>query len=274
MNLHAEKKKSLPVILYLLVAVTALFTPYFTGTLETATMVAVYVCCVLLFFAVTLYVYFQDQVLFTSILFFLLLFSFHPFMRCQERILDINFTGITHVAPILVYFISVFCFKRLKRTVTWIRCGKLETGTVALMVTMTILSAAGLLVWVYFMKPDLGSVIDTVPSWKVPLLVLGGIGFSISNAFVEEFIFRGVLWDGLKRSFSAPLVTVLVQAAVFGGWHFRGVPGGAVGSSMVFIWGIFLGLIRQRSKGMLAPIIGHFFADLTIFFILFVLSRW
>ena len=39
----------------------------------------------------------------------------------------------------------------------------------------------------------------------------------------------------------------------------------------VFIWSIFLGIIRHRSKGMLPPLIAHFFADLSIVIIILFL---
>jgi hypothetical protein len=37
---------------------------------------------------------------------------------------------------------------------------------------------------------------------------------------------------------------------------------------MVFAWGIFLGILRKRSGGMIVPVAGHIGADITVFFIL------
>jgi hypothetical protein len=105
------------------------------------------------------------------------------------------------------------------------------------------------------------------------LLALGGLFFALSNGVVEELIFRGVLWDALRGAFSQVIAAVLVQAALFGLWHWKGFPGGPSGMTLVFVWGLFLGWIRSRSDGMLAPFISHVCADLTIFSILSILAR-
>jgi membrane protease YdiL (CAAX protease family) len=44
------------------------------------------------------------------------------------------------------------------------------------------------------------------------------------------------------------------------------------GVAMAAVYGFFIGLIRHHSGGMLAPVVTHFFADLTIFIILAVLA--
>jgi membrane protease YdiL (CAAX protease family) len=268
-----QKRGFTQFVLYLVVALAALFSPYFLDALKTAASIVLYICGTLLFCIVTIYMHNRNRVAFTSVLFFLLLFVIHPLLRYQERMLAINFTGVTHAVPVLIYFTVVLSCRRLRAVVSWLRGGRIDIVTVALMVMMIALSAAGLVVWVLLLKPDLGRFITSVPPWNMPILIVGGVGFAVSNALVEEFIFRGVLWDGLKGACNKPPAVLLIQAAVFGGWHFRGFPGGAVGVSMVFAWGVFLGLVRQRSRGMVAPLITHFFADLTIFFILLAIVK-
>ena len=72
----------------------------------------------------------------------------------------------------------------------------------------------------------------------MPLLVVYGVLFAAFNACFEEFITRALLYDGF--------------------------PGGPVGVVMVFVWSLFLGAMRWTSGGMVAPLVAHFFADLTI----------
>ena len=79
---------------------------------------------------------------------------------------------------------------------------------------------------------------------------------------------RAVLFDGFTYIFKNVTIVILFQALVFSLWHYNGFPGGIVGIILVFIWSIFLGAIRHRSKGMLPPVIAHFFADLSIVIII------
>jgi len=266
-------KDQIPLALYLLAAAAALFSPYvFDSTGRTAT-IALYACGVLLFFAVSFYFSRQNRVMFTSVLFFALLFVSYPLIKYQQETIDLQFPGVMFAVPVLVYFSLVVLIKKLRSSVSWLRIGSFDIITVLLIAVMTVLTGAGLLGWVFLLKPDLDTFKVMLPSWKLPLLVLGGFGFALTNSLVEEFMYRGVLWDGLSGHIGKPLPVILVQAGLFGIWHFRGFPGGAVGIIMVFVWGIFLGLVRERSKGMIAPIVSHICADLTIFFMLLLVLK-
>jgi len=79
------------------------------------------------------------------------------------------------------------------------------------------------------------------------------------------------LYDGFLRVFKSTTAVILCQAVVFALWHFQGFPGGAVGIMMVFVWSVFLGALRFRSGGMIAPLIAHFLADLSVAVILLFL---
>ena len=99
------------------------------------------------------------------------------------------------------------------------------------------------------------------------LLIPAGIGFAVSNAFAEELLYRGVIREGL-RGMVSPVVEVLITSTLFGIAHLTGFPSGVVGIAMVFVWGVSLGIIRNRTRGMAGPILVHIAADLTIFAIL------
>jgi hypothetical protein len=90
--------------------------------------------------------------------------------------------------------------------------GRIDTVTMALMVMMIALSAAVFAGWALLLKPDLGQFITSVPPWNMPILILGGVGFAVSNALFEELIFRGVLWDGLKGAGNSKTVIFSLPA--------------------------------------------------------------
>jgi membrane protease YdiL (CAAX protease family) len=86
---------------------------------------------------------------------------------------------------------------------------------------------------------------------------------------MEEIVFRGVFMQALDSAFGADGMSVTIQAWLFGAMHYReGFPNGGWGLAMACVYGIMLGTIRRRSKGMLAPWLVHAWADLVIFVIL------
>jgi membrane protease YdiL (CAAX protease family) len=89
------------------------------------------------------------------------------------------------------------------------------------------------------------------------------------NAVGEECVFRGMLLDALRTSMSST-TAVVVQAMAFGLIHFRGFPSGWVGVALAAVYGLMLGALRLRAGGMLAPVLTHVFADLTIMGIIFL----
>jgi membrane protease YdiL (CAAX protease family) len=106
-----------------------------------------------------------------------------------------------------------------------------------------------------------------LPQWPVLGLLAAGLTFSIINAILEEFIWRGILLDWL-RTRMAPAAAVVVQAASFGAAHYMGFPSGFVGSGLAAIYGVMLGALAVRSKGIGAPIVAHIAADAVIFAVL------
>jgi membrane protease YdiL (CAAX protease family) len=100
-------------------------------------------------------------------------------------------------------------------------------------------------------------------------LLLAGVGFSVGNALLEEIIFRGVLYEALAADYGVA-ATVCIQGIAFGVVHAHGFPRGVIGVAMASAYGVVLGILRQRSGGLLAPFVAHVFADATIFAILLV----
>jgi len=205
---------------------------------------------------------------FVSSLFFILIYVFEPLIPIQKNLINLDFTGANFFIPILIYLTIVLSFKPFRKEANYLSFGNLYPVIIYLIVFLVFISSIALLLWTFLLKPDLTIFLEKIPDWGIALVLLGGIGFAILNSLAEEFIFRGVIWDGLLFTLSNIKIVILLQAFIFGIWHYHGFPGGFLGSLMVFIWGIFLGIIRYRSNGMFAPVLAHFFADATIFVIL------
>lgn len=105
--------------------------------------------------------------------------------------------------------------------------------------------------------------VDSAAGRSVGVIVAAGLLFSLINTAVEEAIFRGVLQEAAIAAFGVPL-GIALQAIVFGMLHLVGVPSGAVGAVMAGGWGPALGLLRWRTRGIVAPYVAHVAADLTI----------
>ncbi|NPV01359.1 MAG: CPBP family intramembrane metalloprotease [Brevinematales bacterium] len=173
---------------------------------------------------------------------------------------------------IVPYLILILIVPSLRPGRDWIRAGKIDKVTALLLVLTVVVASGALVLWTYLAKPDMTGFLSLVPLYS-PLKVIGiMLAFSVFNAIGEEFMFRGILQEGLNSVISSRPAVIAIQALLFGVWHFNGFPGGVSGMALVWVWGLMLGWIRERSGGMLAPLLAHFFADLTIF-LLIVLTR-
>jgi len=141
------------------------------------------------------------------------------------------------------------------------RLGRSEWGWIAL---ISFTAALALILWVRLLEPDLSSFKAMLPLWPPAALVGAAIFFSLVNAVLEEFIWRGVLQRWLLLV-ASPALAVALQALSFGIFHFTGFPGGLVGMGLATLYGAMLGALALRSGGLLAPIVAHIGADLVIF---------
>jgi len=178
------------------------------------------------------------------------------------------------LVPLVIYNSIVLLIPKLRESHQWMRLGRISNHVSILMLIIVFGSALALFGWYFFMKPDLSHHLSHFPNISFALIPFAGIGFAFLNAVMEEFAFRGIIMHGFDCAFNIDTLSILLQALSFGLFHFvAGFPNGIMGISMTFIYGILLGLIRNMSKGMMAPTITHFFADLAIFSILATIYR-
>ncbi len=142
--------------------------------------------------------------------------------------------------------------------------GRLGRSEWTLIGLIAIVAAVALVSWAVVLQPDLHRQRAMLPQWPMFGLLAAGLGFSVVNAILEEFIWRGLLLRWF-RTFASPAVAVVAQAASFGAAHYQGFPSGFVGAGLAGVYGILLGALALRAGGLLAPIIAHIAADAVIF---------
>jgi uncharacterized protein len=167
--------------------------------------------------------------------------------------------------PLVIYGIVTLAAPPLRGSVSWIRRGRIDATTVALVMVWIALSSGALVAWFFVMEPDVSDVRDKIPEIRGGLLVLGCLVFATVNAAVEEVLWRGVLTAGLEESGIGPRAAIAIQAASFGVFHIGGIPRGWLGVAMATCYGVMMGIVRKQSGGLLAPFVAHIAADVTIF---------
>lgn len=175
------------------------------------------------------------------------------------------------LVPLCIYGAVVIVTVPLRRTVGWLRAGGVEASIWKMVAATVVVSAAALILWTVGTRPNLGRHLSMVPDMPVLIYPLAAIGFACLNAAMEEIIFRGIMLEALDSALGKTFWPIGIQSAVFAALHYQsGFPNGLLGVVMVFVYGIMLGTIRRRARGMLAPWVAHVGADLTIFFIMMV----
>ncbi|MDY7034016.1 MAG: CPBP family intramembrane glutamic endopeptidase [Thermodesulfobacteriota bacterium] len=173
------------------------------------------------------------------------------------------------LVPLALYGIVVRIIPQLRHYVGWMHMGSINSKVIKLVIATVCASVLALIGWVILVNPDMEhhlAFISELPYWAYPFV---GVGFAIFNASMEEIIFRGIFMEALDSALGSDYRSVCVQAIPFAALHYlAGFPNGALGFIMVLIYGILLGAIRRKSRGMLAPLVAHVMADITIFAIL------
>jgi len=194
-----------------------------------------------------------------------------PFLHSSFRNWPFNF-----FIPLLIYLVVVLAVPGYRKSLLWLRIGRFGQDILLLVIATAVISGVALYIWYRTLNPDLSlhlKYIRDVPVWLFPL---AGLGFSVFNAAVEEFVFRGAVMQALDSAFGPHGMAVAIQAWLFGAMHYReGFPNGGWGLAMTCVYGIVLGTIRRRAQGMLAPWLVHVCADMVVFVILVgIILRW
>jgi Type II CAAX prenyl endopeptidase Rce1-like len=103
---------------------------------------------------------------------------------------------------------------------------------------------------------------------------------ALVNAVCEEVTSRWFWWQEFDDIFNQAknnnhsnnkihrnVVTNVAQAAVFGMWHYHGIPSGMTGVALTFVYGWIMGVLKEQlgGGGLLLPVLAHTVADYYIF---------
>lgn len=209
--------------------------------------------------------------LFSTILFFTLIHASVPINDKLTEITGIGFPGTYYLFPILVFSLLILISPKIRKTIGWWRKNTFDKTTILVIILLSIVSGASLYLWGKFiaLDADLRIFLNKMPDVSLLFVIINGIGFAILNSIAEEFLSRGMLWNGLEKITDNNRIIVITQAVIFGVFHYHGFPGGLTGVILVIFWSVALGIIRIRTKGLAGVVIGHFSADLSIYFILY-----
>jgi membrane protease YdiL (CAAX protease family) len=184
-------------------------------------------------------------------------------MRFFPRFPLYPFSDLTFL---LLYAYVVMLIPALRDSVGWLRRGKFNVTTWTLVAAMIVVPIVALMLWVHFLSPNLGRYANMVPQFPFWMIILYAVANAAFNAALEETIWRGVMLEALDSALGPGVWALIIQAISFGAAHYRnGFPNGLVGSAMAAVFGIMLGVIRRKSKGMLGCWLAHTVVDAAIF---------
>ncbi len=109
---------------------------------------------------------------------------------------------------------------------------------------------------------DLTGIIDNSAAYQAVAagqlsasLAVGLICYGIISPLAEELVFRGIVYNELKRSYRLPLA-MLISALLFGLYHMNPVQGGSG-----FIMGLLLAYLYEYFGSFLWPVLVHMLAN-------------
>jgi membrane protease YdiL (CAAX protease family) len=168
------------------------------------------------------------------------------------------------VLPILAYAGLVMAVPRLRRTAPRLAVGRLGGLPLAFAIVLCIATAAVLIAFDAIVRPDTSELAARLPVAAFGHWLLAGVCFSIANAALEEFLFRGLLWGAITDEWNDS-VALVATSILFGVLHLHGYPPGPVGAVLAGFYAIALGLLRRWTNGLGLAVACHVFADATIF---------
>ena len=249
------------------------------GIKECKWLGAALVLLCLFFFGIS---YFTRSIYCLPILFALMLvglylkiaYAFLVCLTCASIIFFCNIKIINGLWPLpiamalVLVFVSGKLVKFTRGGFDWIKRGDWGRQQIAVVAIVAAISGISLVCWYVIVKPDLSDLANMIPHVHPGVVMVIGLVFALANAACEEFVWRGIIFNALERTFPPGAWALCIQALSFGAAHVHGFPRGASGIVLASIYGYIMGCVRQHAKGMLAPIAAHFFADAVIYSIL------
>ncbi len=166
--------------------------------------------------------------------------------------------------PILLSTSTLYAIPRLRYRPDWFRLGESSRSVTTLGLLTLFLAPICLFIWYKATSPNLSAFSQQIPHRSLWLTLLAGITFALINSVSEEVVFRGVLQQALTIRLGVRGAWWL-QGLMFGLMHSNGVPQGVTGMVLATAFGVVLGWIRYKSKGVGLCCLLHFVTDAVIF---------
>ena len=96
--------------------------------------------------------------------------------------------------------------------------------------------------------------VSRMAAW-LPVIIL-----SLLNAFSEEIFYRLTLFELLRKLIRSALFVNVIQSAVYALPHY--FIGGLQFASFAFLYGMFLGVIKEKNESIIPCVVCHFIIDL------------
>lgn len=181
-----------------------------------------------------------------------------------------KFFPANNVIVIVLLYLFLFFLRKSNRKKMFLIKGE-TNGIFVISIFFAILSIASLAVWFLFRGQNPHATF--IPDVRLALLIPLGIGFSIVNSIYEEGIFRSILLSHFSERLGFVWAIVL-QAAWFSFLHYQsGFPSGIIGIGLTFVFGMMMGYLVYRTRGLFVPMLIHALADFSIFTLVLLRMR-
>lgn len=107
------------------------------------------------------------------------------------------------LAPLLAYHLIVLLFPDLRQSYMRLQRGEINKDVFLVMVATIFITTLALIGWCWLLKPDLSIYFGQIPNMPLILIPFAGLAFSVLNAVMEEFVFRGIIMNGASNAFRA-----------------------------------------------------------------------
>jgi membrane protease YdiL (CAAX protease family) len=152
----------------------------------------------------------------------------------------------------IIFMVKVLHRRSFQETIHWYRRHPFRNGTlVSLGATLALTVAVVSSMFPPKEPPAIEKLITTVQS----LYIFALFGIILAPLF-EEIIFRGFLFK-IFFDMAGPLVAVVMTAFLFALLHVPQLLPSWAGIVMIFVVGLVLGTVRQRSSSLIPPLIVH-----------------
>ena len=173
-----------------------------------------------------------------------------------------NLFPLDHIISIVLLYLFLLCIKKVQAIRLNLKIGRVKNA-VWVGSGIAVLSILGLSFWFVFQEGN--PYAEMMPEAPLALIIPMGVGFAVVNSVYEEGIFRSIFLSTFSEAVGF-FCGLVLQALWFSLLHYRaGFPSGVMGMVLTFLFGMAMGYLVRRTKGILVPIVIHAVADLSVF---------